>query len=317
MRESLIRALDLGLGRAGPTTATPARQQPSSAQTSSVPPDLLRPPYGAATTERFRAALAHPDDMAQFIRFVAGSLLTRDHQTVFFGDRMLTLDKSAGFLDDPAFKAAFGSIHGSHDYDQYGGAQTIAWRLHTLIWAAQSALALPAGDFVECGVFKGDMAWMVGQVTNFAATGRQFWLFDSFSGFDPSQATDGDFPDNPGFVALANAVYGKDGLYESVVARFQGLPWYQVHRGFLPAKLDEVGFPDRIAFLHIDLNSPAAEVGCLERMFDHVVPGGYVVFDDYGWKPFRAQKEAEDSFFAARGYRVLELPTGQGLVIKR
>jgi hypothetical protein len=40
-----------------------------------------------------------------------------------------------------------------------------------------------------------------------------------------------------------------------------------------------------------------------------------VLLDDYGWYAYRAQKRAEDAFFAAQGYKVLELPTGQGLVV--
>ena len=32
---------------------------------------------------------------------------------------------------------------------------------------------------------------------------------------------------------------------------------------------------------------------------------------------FHRQKEAEDKFMAICGYDVLELPTGQGLVVKR
>jgi len=52
-------------------------------------------------------------------------------------------------------------------------------------------------------------------------------------------------------------------------------------------------------------------------LFDCVVPGGIIVFDDYGFYLFRRQKEAEDAFMAARGYHILELPTGQGLVVKR
>jgi len=51
-------------------------------------------------------------------------------------------------------------------------------------------------------------------------------------------------------------------------------------------------------------------------LFDRVVPGGAIVFDDYGWNGYRPQKDAEDAFLAARGYSVLELPTGQGLLIK-
>jgi hypothetical protein len=48
-----------------------------------------------------------------------------------------------------------------------------------------------------------------------------------------------------------------------------------------------------------------------------VSPGGIVVFDDYGWKVFHRQKEAEDEFMRHMGYEILELPTGQGIVVKR
>jgi O-methyltransferase len=74
--------------------------------------------------------------------------------------------------------------------------------------------------------------------------------------------------------------------------------------------------PATIAFLHVDMNNAAAELGALEMLFDRVAASGAIVLDDYGWTGYRAQKEVEDQFFAARGYSVLELPTGQGLVIK-
>ncbi|MSP02596.1 MAG: methyltransferase [Acetobacteraceae bacterium] len=189
--------------------------------------------------------------------------------------------------------------------------------MHTLIWAARAALALPEGDFVECGVFKGDMAWMVGEATNFRRSGRQFHLYDSFSGFDPSQTTDEDFPDMPGFLAFANAIYSAENLWEDVEARFRDLPHYHLHKGYLPGTLDRDGYPDRIAYLHIDLNVANVEIACLERLFDRVVSGGVVVFDDYGWKVYHRQKDAEDAFFAKLGYHILELPTGQGLLVKR
>ena len=46
------------------------------------------------------------------------------------------------------------------------------------------------------------------------------------------------------------------------------------------------------------------------------MPGAVVILDDYGWAGCLAQKRAEDTFLAERGYQVLELPTGQGMVIK-
>jgi O-methyltransferase len=58
-------------------------------------------------------------------------------------------------------------------------------------------------------------------------------------------------------------------------------------------------------------------VETLERLFDRVVPSGMIVLDDYGWLVLNEQKRAEDAFFAKRSYAVLELPTGQGLIVKR
>ncbi len=45
-------------------------------------------------------------------------------------------------------------------------------------------------------------------------------------------------------------------------------------------------------------------------------PCGAIVLDNYGRSIYREQKLLEDAWFAERGYRVLELPTGQGLIIK-
>jgi O-methyltransferase len=279
--------------------------------------EWLRGPFDANKAAVLQAALVGERPMAEFVDFVITQLLPRDHKSLFWGDRMLTIDKSAGFLEEPAFQAAFARILGAHHYDQYASPVTIAWRLHTLVWAARVALALPTGDFVECGVFKGDMAWLVSEVTGLAAAGRQFHLYDSFAGFDPSQTTQEDFPELPGFLDYANAIYAADGLWDGVQARFQDMPHIHLHKGYLPDTLDRDGFPLDIAYLHIDLNVAAAEIACLDRLFDRLVPGAPIVFDDYGWKVFHSQKTAADTFFQKRGYHVLELPTGQGLVIKR
>jgi predicted O-methyltransferase YrrM len=76
--------------------------------------------------------------------------------------------------------------------------------------------------------------------------------------------------------------------------------------------------PDKIAYLHIDLNSAKYEVEVLDVLFDRVVSGGMIILDDYEWAGiYRTQKIAEDSWFDERQYRVIPIPTGQGLLIKR
>jgi O-methyltransferase len=258
-------------------------------------------------------AIDQAHDRARFINEAIG-MLAHDHRSVSWGDRLLTLDKSADFKKEPAFSKALDTIRGSHSYDQYNGSDGIAWRLNTLVWAGRLALRT-GGDFVECGTFKGDMAWVVLQAIGAERIPR-FWLFDSFEGFSPDYSSADDFPDNPGFLDFANGFYRQAGLYEYVRDRFASFANVTLIKGFLPDTLD-AATPARIGFLHIDLNSPRAEIAVLERLFERVLPGGVIVFDDYGWEMFHKQKKAEDDFMRRHGHEILELPTGQGLAIKR
>ncbi len=65
------------------------------------------------------------------------------------------------------------------------------------------------------------------------------------------------------------------------------------------------------------MNAAQAEVGALDVIFDRVVPGGHIVFDDFGRANLASLCVEESAWMKARGYEILELPTGQGLVIKR
>lgn len=241
--------------------------------------------------------------------------ISPSHASYFWGDRLLTLDKSAGFLSNPEFKKAFETIKGKHQYDQYNSPHTIAWRLHTLVWAAQSALNIE-GDLVECGVFKGDMSWVISQTVDFVSAKKKFYLYDTFAGFSDKYSSTEDFPGNPNFLNFAHGVYSEEHIYDSVCERFANQPDIFVIKGVVPDILLEKA-PEKISFLHIDLNSPAAEIGALEFLFPRLTSGAILVFDDYGWKQFYKQKEVEDAFMQKHHHSILELPTGQGLVIKK
>lgn len=252
---------------------------------------------------------------ANVVDAVLENILKPNHQSVFWGDRLLTIDKSAGFLDDPVFHEAFSAVRGSHAYDQYQSPQTISWRLHTLVWAAKCGLNVE-GDFVECGTFKGDMAWVIAKAADFRKQAKRFYLYDTFDGFSDKYSSKDDYPENPAFFDFANKVYKDPSLYPYVRDRFADRDDIEVIKGVVPDVLEEK-CPQKIAFLHIDLNSPAAEIGALEILFPRMSSGAILIFDDYGWKLYRKQKEAEDAFMRDLGYEILELPTGQGLVVKR
>lgn len=217
----------------------------------------------------------------------------------FAGDMLIALAKNMGFMDDPRFVAAVEA--------QQPNAQeaSLLWRLHVLCWCAGNALRLE-GDFVECGVYRGFMTAVAAQYLDFAVQPRRWHLYDTFEGIPGAQL-------DPGHVNPAS--YQEPGLYESVIRRFAAFPNVSVHRGSVPAVLTGTA-PERIALLHLDMNSSKAELAALEALYDRLVPGAWIVLDDYGWLNYRSQKIAADAFFGARGVAVLELPTGQGLAVK-
>ena len=175
------------------------------------------------------------------------------------------------------------------------------WRRYILCCAAYHCMHLD-GDFVECGVLFGTGVKTVIDFfgkDNFAKT---FWAYDTFD-------------INP--VATHPSHGQRSGLYGEVKARFAGYAGVNLIMGRLPESLHD-NSPQRIAYLHIDLNQAEYEIAVLNELFDRLVPGGILILDDYEWSGvYRDQKIKEDQWFEAREYRVFPLPTGQGLVLKR
>lgn len=224
---------------------------------------------------------------------------------IYGADNLIAIQRSAGFREDERFVQA----HRRNAETQQ--EQSLGWRLHSLAWAARHALKLD-GDFVECGVWKGFCFGFLTDYLDFGNQDRLLYLYDTFSGI----------PDDMNSEHRSNAIYEQDlgddpdAIYEAVRRRFAGLANVRIVRGRIPDSFAG-DCPERIALLHIDLNSAASEIATLEALFDRVVTGGAIVFDDYGWHGYSAQRRAEDAFMADRAHTILELPTGQGLVIKQ
>lgn len=60
----------------------------------------------------------------------------------------------------------------------------------------------------------------------------------------------------------------------------------------------------RINLLHFDMDLYEPTLFALERLWDRVVPGGVIVFDEYGIPPWGGEASAFDQFRAARGIEV-------------
>lgn len=232
-------------------------------------------------------------------RFIAGLQQSIDslapQSGIYAGDNLFTYQRNLSFLDDEPFMAAWRRHAGD------AVEKAILWRTAILLGGVRNGLKLE-GDFVECGCYKGTSVRILCDTVDFATVDKRYFLYDLFE-YDEATMANG-MPEHGA------------SLYESVRRRFADLPRVVVTQGRVPAVLQSVA-PEKIAFMHLDMNSAAAEVGALEMLWDRMVPGALLVLDDYGWEGYRAQKLAEDAWLGARGFHVIELPTGQGMVIKQ
>lgn len=237
-----------------------------------------------------------PSNPSEFIKGIQHSINYLPTQTgIYTGDNLFTFGRNLSFLEDAPFMTAV-KKHATDSVEQ-----AIVWRTAVLLWGVRNGLKLE-GDFVEGGCYKGTSVRILCDAVDFGKIDKRYYLYDLFE-HDPSM------PHH------AMPEHSKR-LHQSVVDRFADLPNVIVKQGKIPDVLTEVA-PEKIAFMHLDMNNAPAEIGALGVLFERMVPGALLVLDDYGWFAYRAQKLAEDPWFAARGFNVMEMPTGQGLVIKQ
>lgn len=221
----------------------------------------------------------------------AKSLVTPGY---YLGDNLFTWGRNNSLFEDAAFRDAW-QANILNDADQ-----AIAWRRYILATSAYHAVQLD-GDFVECGVYAGSGIKTVMDYLGGPEFPKKFWGYDTYD-YHP--------------VSGHNFAGQQTGFFEQVKERFVSYPQVRLIKGLLPDSFAQ-GMPERVAYLHLDLNNAAGELAVLENLFDRIVPGGVIIMDDYEWTAYRQQKQAEDPWFDKRGYRVMPLPTGQGMIIKR
>jgi O-methyltransferase len=212
-----------------------------------------------------------------------------------FADNLFTWARNNSMLDDLAFGKSWES-NAETETDK-----AIIWRRYILACAGFHCVQLD-GDFVECGAYTGTGVKTVIDYLGGKDFPKTFWAYDLFEY-------------NPEMGHHAMPLHGRD-LFKKVQERFSDYPQVRLIKGNIP-DIFATQTPDKICYLHIDLNEAPAEIAALESLFPRVVAGGVIVLDDYEWSFYRSQKLAEDPWFETRGYRVMPLPTGQGLVIKR
>ena len=210
-----------------------------------------------------------------------------------------------GDLYRPLFSPWFGHGEFRRYYDLAAPRTLVSadrcWILYCL---ARQALHV-AGDFWECGVYRGGTAALLQAVLEAQNSPQTLFLFDTFAGMPETSATEdlhkkGDFSDTS----------------LQAVKEFLGPGTRCVFRpGLIPQTF--AGLEDRqIAFAHIDVDIYSSVIDCMEFIWPRLAAGGFVVFDDYGFPTCPGARKAVDEFFRSRSSVPICLPTGQAMVFK-
>jgi hypothetical protein len=225
-----------------------------------------------------------------------------DRGGVFVSVGIATWGRATSFLNDPKF------LNILERYSDLLPLPNWHWNMSVALWCAKNALRLE-GEFVELGVFKGHTTLFLAEYLGFNKVGKKWHLYDTFEGIPAEDMNNGSW------VGINEGLYVDTYSYEEVVARFKTYPNIHVIKGRVPDVFADNPPPARIAFLHVDLNSARAEVAALEIIFDSVINGGMILFDDYGWASCDEQHQAINAWAKKKSVNVLELPTGQGLLV--
>jgi len=161
------------------------------------------------------------------------------------------------------------------------------------------------GDFVECGVWRGGSALIMGLMLQRSTQPRFLRLFDSFEGLpqptveDGTRAADYSGGQKDGkLVSVAQCVASladvKRNLFDVVGidparVKFE-IGWFQ---NTVPVVAPQM---DPIAVLRLDGDWYASTQICLDHLYPHVSPGGVVILDDY-WC-WEGCKKATDEYRA-------------------
>lgn len=199
-----------------------------------------------------------------------------------YHDDLFVWFRNLFFTTDPRFDAACGNL----DFV----LRARLWRLYNLCWATDQT----TGNIVDIGTYDGKALEVV---LRYAGAGRKTYAYDLFDEVPQEARKSNHGPDLAAQVRERLSPYG-----------------VEVYAGDI--RLHGATLPDSIGFCQIDLNDAAAEGYIFPMVYERLRPGSIVIFDDYGFRRYRESALTHQRFLEGKE-QVLELPTGQGLLVKR
>lgn len=176
------------------------------------------------------------------------------------------------------------------------------------------------GVVVECGVWKGGNIILARKLS----PKRVCWLYDTFDGM--TEPTEIDISRKGASALKSYRKKERRGdkwaavTVDEVRANLETMGVLDDEKlRFVVGKvedtlLDEVNLPDQIALLRLDTDWYASTKVEMEVLYPRIVPGGYLIVDDYGH--WAGAKKAVDEYFDHRGPKMQQIDYSAIQIVK-
>ena len=171
------------------------------------------------------------------------------------------------------------------------------WERHYILWSALEETKNLPGNFVQCGVYLGDQAFFMAEISD-----KMVYLFDSFEGAVNLGEFDNEFYVKNPFKCSVEECRDTLDIFDNV----------SINVGPVPENFEKV---NQISLLYVDVNLYEPSKISIEELWPKIVDNGILMVDTHDNYSTGASK-AITEFASLIGKEIQMLPTGIAVITK-
>ncbi|MGB4844820.1 MAG: TylF/MycF/NovP-related O-methyltransferase [Ferruginibacter sp.] len=209
----------------------------------------------------------------------------------------------APWLGDEAFMHIYNQIKKNTLVDIYRCYEL--WQLVAKIHSLDQHAAI-----LEVGVWRGGTAGIMARQLNIKKSKANLYLADTFEGVAKAGANDN-------FYTGGEHKDTSQHIVEDVLKNKSGYPYFKILKGIFPEDTaDKILANETFGICHIDVDVYTSAKDILEWVWDKMIIGGVVVFDDYGFHSCTGVTKLVEEYRHLPDRQIIHNLNGHALMIK-
>jgi len=199
-----------------------------------------------------------------------------------------------------------------HIYNQIKGNTLVdIYRCYELWQLVKKVQSLnPQAAILEVGVWRGGTAGIMAQQLSDIKSNACLYLADTFSGVAKAGANDS-------FYTGGEHSDTSQQIVEDVLKNKSRYPNYRILKGIFPEDTaHEIKADEQFGLCHIDVDVYTSAKDILEWVWNKLIPGGVVVFDDYGFHSCTGVTKLVEEYRNHADRQIIHNLNGHAIMIK-